>query len=31
MEISDAGHLGFLEHPDAVNAAILQFFADDVS
>jgi len=27
LEIPDAGHLGFLERPDAVNAAILQFFA----
>lgn len=27
LEIHDAGHLGFLERPDAVNAAILQFFA----
>jgi pimeloyl-ACP methyl ester carboxylesterase len=28
LEISDAGHLGFLERPEAVNAAILQFFAE---
>jgi pimeloyl-ACP methyl ester carboxylesterase len=28
LEIHDAGHLGFLERPEAVNAAILQFFAD---
>lgn len=28
LEICDAGHLGFLERPEAVNAAILQFFAD---
>jgi pimeloyl-ACP methyl ester carboxylesterase len=28
VQIEDAGHLGFLERPDAVNAAILQFFAD---
>ncbi|WP_045386324.1 alpha/beta fold hydrolase, partial [Mycobacterium kyorinense] len=27
LQIADAGHLGFLERPDAVNAAILQFFA----
>jgi pimeloyl-ACP methyl ester carboxylesterase len=27
LEIPDAGHLGFLERPDAVNAAVLQFFA----
>ena len=27
LEIADAGHLGFLERPKAVNAAILQFFA----
>ena len=26
LQISDAGHLGFLERPQAVNAAILQFF-----
>lgn len=25
-EISDTGHLGFLERPDAVNSAILDFF-----
>lgn len=28
LEIPDAGHLGFMERPEAVNAAILQFFAD---
>lgn len=28
LEIQDAGHLGFLERPEAVNAAILEFFAD---
>jgi pimeloyl-ACP methyl ester carboxylesterase len=28
LEIADAGHLGFLERPQAVNAAILEFFAD---
>lgn len=27
LEIADTGHLGFLERPDAVNAAILDFFA----
>jgi pimeloyl-ACP methyl ester carboxylesterase len=27
LQIDDAGHLGFLERPQAVNAAILQFFA----
>ena len=27
MQIPDAGHLGFFERPDAVNAAALQFFA----
>jgi pimeloyl-ACP methyl ester carboxylesterase len=27
LEIPDAGHLGFLERPEVVNAAILQFFA----
>jgi pimeloyl-ACP methyl ester carboxylesterase len=28
LEIPDAGHLGFIEHPDAVNEAILKFFAE---
>lgn len=28
QQIPDAGHLGFLERPDAVNAAALKFFAD---
>jgi pimeloyl-ACP methyl ester carboxylesterase len=28
MEIADTGHLGYLEKPDAVNSAILDFFAD---
>lgn len=28
LQIADAGHLGFLEQSNAVNAAILQFFAD---
>lgn len=27
VEIADAGHLGFLERPNAVNSAILNFFA----
>ena len=27
LEIADAGHLGFLERPSAVNAAIFEFFA----
>lgn len=27
LEIADAGHLGFLERPRAVNSAILDFFA----
>ncbi|ORB60641.1 alpha/beta fold hydrolase [Mycolicibacterium tusciae] len=27
LEIGDTGHLGFLERPDAVNSAILEFFA----
>ncbi len=27
MEVADAGHLGFVEQPDAVNALALQFFA----
>jgi pimeloyl-ACP methyl ester carboxylesterase len=27
LEIADAGHLGFLERPHAVNSAILAFFA----
>ncbi|MGB8388284.1 alpha/beta fold hydrolase [Mycobacterium sp.] len=27
LQIPDAGHLGFFERPDAVNAAALQFFA----
>lgn len=28
LEIPDAGHLGFLEHPEKVNKAALDFFAD---
>ena len=27
LQIPDAGHLGFMERPEAVNAAMLQFFA----
>jgi O-succinylbenzoate synthase len=27
LQIPDTGHLGFFERPDAVNAAILKFFA----
>ncbi len=27
LQIPDAGHLGFIERPDAVNAAALEFFA----
>lgn len=27
LELADCGHLGFLERPHAVNAAILEFFA----
>lgn len=30
LEIPDAGHLGFLERPETVNGAILQFFATPV-
>jgi pimeloyl-ACP methyl ester carboxylesterase len=30
LEIPDAGHLGFLEKPQEVNAAILKFFADSL-
>ena len=28
LEIPDTGHLGFIEQPQAVNAAALKFFAD---
>ncbi len=28
LEIPDTGHLGFIERPDVVNAAILKFFAE---
>ncbi len=27
LEIPDAGHLGFIERPEAVNGAVLEFFA----
>jgi pimeloyl-ACP methyl ester carboxylesterase len=27
LQIPDTGHLGFIERPDAVNTAALQFFA----
>jgi pimeloyl-ACP methyl ester carboxylesterase len=27
QQVADAGHLGFLERPEAVNSAVLQFFA----
>jgi pimeloyl-ACP methyl ester carboxylesterase len=27
LEIPDAGHLGFIEKPQVVNAATLEFFA----
>ncbi|HEX2283798.1 MAG TPA: alpha/beta hydrolase [Mycobacterium sp.] len=30
LEIPDAGHLGFIEQPQAVNAAALNFFADSL-
>lgn len=29
VEIPDAGHIGFLERPDAVNAAIIRFLAQN--
>lgn len=29
VEIPDAGHLGFFERPEVVNAEMLKFFADD--
>jgi pimeloyl-ACP methyl ester carboxylesterase len=31
LQLADTGHLGFLERPELVNAAILQFFADVVA
>jgi pimeloyl-ACP methyl ester carboxylesterase len=30
LQIPDAGHLGFIERPDAVNAAALEFFGSGV-
>jgi pimeloyl-ACP methyl ester carboxylesterase len=30
LQIPDTGHLGFLERPDAVNAAVLEFFGAGV-
>ncbi|MDT5341460.1 MAG: hypothetical protein QOE52_644, partial [Mycobacterium sp.] len=27
QQIADTGHLGFLERPEVVNAAVLKFFA----
>ena len=30
LQVSDTGHLGFIERPDVVNAAILEFFAAGV-
>lgn len=30
LEIPDAGHLGFIEQPQAVNEAVLKFFADSL-
>jgi pimeloyl-ACP methyl ester carboxylesterase len=27
LQIPDTGHLGFLERPEPVNAALLEFFA----
>jgi pimeloyl-ACP methyl ester carboxylesterase len=30
LQIPDAGHLGFIERPDAVNAAALEFFGGSV-
>ncbi|MGV0872131.1 alpha/beta fold hydrolase [Mycolicibacterium sp. XJ879] len=30
LEIPDAGHLGFIEQPQAVNEAVLEFFADSL-
>ncbi|MEO3758569.1 alpha/beta hydrolase [Mycobacterium sp. B14F4] len=28
LEVPDAGHLGFIEQPETVNKAVLEFFAD---
>jgi pimeloyl-ACP methyl ester carboxylesterase len=30
LQIPDAGHLGFIERPEAVNAAVLEFFGSGV-
>jgi pimeloyl-ACP methyl ester carboxylesterase len=30
LQIPDTGHLGFLEQPQVVNAAALEFFADSL-
>ncbi len=30
LEIPDTGHLGFIEKPQVVNTAILNFFADSL-
>ncbi len=30
LQIPDTGHLGFIERPDAVNAALLEFFGSGV-
>ncbi|MCP9274170.1 alpha/beta fold hydrolase [Mycolicibacterium arenosum] len=30
LQIPDAGHLGFIERPDAVNASVLEFFGSGV-
>jgi pimeloyl-ACP methyl ester carboxylesterase len=30
LQIPDAGHLGFIERPDVVNAAALEFFGGAV-
>ena len=30
LEFADAGHLGFIEKPQEVNAAVLKFFADSL-
>lgn len=30
LEIADTGHLGFIEKPQEVNAAVLKFFADSL-
>ncbi|MDT5074633.1 MAG: hypothetical protein QOH82_3953, partial [Mycobacterium sp.] len=30
LQIPDTGHLGFIERPDVVNAAVLEFFGAGV-